>query len=1196
MGKTSLLRRLAVEVDHDPELSKRFVALRFREEQYNVLNLASFWRNCMESLAEWAEKSGLDDLADRLDEIASGNHCQDDDTAEECFEAEMVALGRRAVLLVDNLDLVLSALPEKSNWKLRGVLQSKAGPIVVGAASQALKATANRDAAFYEFFQPHYLNPLDLTETRDCMLTLAKRRDLKGKAVQLVVRSQPERLQTLHALTGGNPRVISLIYRLLESSDTHEVMSDLNALLDDVTPYYKHKIEEYSSTQQRAVIDAISLNWDPITTGDLSKITGIKSTTISPILVKLRKDGMIENVDVSGSYAGHQIVERFFNIWYLMRHGTRRTKQKMRWLVGFFTSFYSPKELMQLSSKFDSKKGVDVSVHPEYASALREALACEGHFVDGSHRQTLVNDWAEGEADVNSTGRFERSDEISIPDLFRPVWEAEKTGLNKRVLSEIYKLPHALEELEKIADKEYVGRLFNIKGNALSGLKDYQAALRVYDALVARYGDDEADNVRERAAAAMLNKGVALAKNGDLEAALATYDALIERYGDDEADGVRERAARAMRRKGLALKEGGDLEAALTAYDALIALYGDDDAGNVREVAASAMLNNGLVLDESGDLEAALTAYDALIERYGDDEADDVRTRVAMAMHFKGHAFENRDLEAALTAYDALIERYGDDEADSVRTQVARAMRCKGLALKESGDLEAALTAYDALIARYGDDDAGNVREVAARAMFSKGLALDESGDLEAALTAYDALIARYGDDEADDVRAVAARAMLSKGFALDKSGDLEAALMAYDALIERYGDDEADDVREFAAVAMLNKGVALDKNGDLEAALTAYDALIERYGDDEADDVREFAAVAMFSKGFALDKNGDLEAALATYDALIARYGDDEADGVREAVARAMLNKGHALDKNGDLEAALTAYDALIKRYGDDEADGVREFAARAMLNKGHALDKNGDLEAALTTYDALIERYGDDEADDVREFAARAMFNKGHALAKNGDLEAALATYDALIERYGDDEADGVREAAVDALINLANGLIQGGLEFERAERLLREAMPQNSLLARANLVWLQLLTGDEQLAKDMFQELDELPPFGKALMSAAFELRRDNFGSAMKLFEDVVGGELDKGDWNFEDDIERFLLIAKQKGFGERLVSWFEETRLSEKVAPLFVAIKGFVGGEELLNDANPEVRGLASQIYERLATFERNFKKK
>ena len=45
-------------------------------------------------------------------------------------------------------------------------------------------------------------------------------------------------------------------------------MADLEVLLDQVTPYYKARIEEYSTQQQRAVIDAIALHWDPIASGD----------------------------------------------------------------------------------------------------------------------------------------------------------------------------------------------------------------------------------------------------------------------------------------------------------------------------------------------------------------------------------------------------------------------------------------------------------------------------------------------------------------------------------------------------------------------------------------------------------------------------------------------------------------------------------------------------------------------------------------------------------------------------------------------------------------------------------------------------------------------------------------------------------------------------------------------------------------
>ena len=58
MGKTSLLRRLALAIRDDPALSAVLLPLCFREEQYNVHNLRIFWGNCLDALADWFEKAG----------------------------------------------------------------------------------------------------------------------------------------------------------------------------------------------------------------------------------------------------------------------------------------------------------------------------------------------------------------------------------------------------------------------------------------------------------------------------------------------------------------------------------------------------------------------------------------------------------------------------------------------------------------------------------------------------------------------------------------------------------------------------------------------------------------------------------------------------------------------------------------------------------------------------------------------------------------------------------------------------------------------------------------------------------------------------------------------------------------------------------------------------------------------------------
>jgi hypothetical protein len=373
MGKTSLLRRIAIGVTRDEALAARFAPLTFREEQYNVLTLDAFWRNCGESLAEWCERRGLAADAEQLDRCVESAEWRDADTSREAFLAACERLGRRPVLLVDNLDLILDALSEQENWALRRVLQAPGGPALYGAATHVLRQAGDRRSAFYEFFRPHTLEALSQAEVIHCMLALADSRGAAGDPVRAIVAREPERLKTLHALTGGNPRVLALIYRLLETSDGQTVFQDLEALLDQVTPLYKARVEEHQTKLPRAVIDAIALNWNPITARDLAAATATPVTTISSQIARLERDGLIEAVETSGARAGYQLTERLFNIWYLMRHGARRARNRVRWLTEFLLGYYSCRELRSLRLESEVAENV-ARWNPLYIEALTAAL------------------------------------------------------------------------------------------------------------------------------------------------------------------------------------------------------------------------------------------------------------------------------------------------------------------------------------------------------------------------------------------------------------------------------------------------------------------------------------------------------------------------------------------------------------------------------------------------------------------------------------------------------------------------------------------------------------------------------------------------------------------------------------------------------------------------------------------------------
>ena len=148
-------------------------------------------------------------------------------------------------------------------------------------------------------------------------------------------------------------------------------------------------------------------NWDPILSHDLSERAGVEITTVSGHLHRLKRDGFIEEVQTSGARAGYQISERFLNIWYLMRHGTRRTRQRLAGLATFFAQLYSASELESMARL---ARDAEASMHwrPHYRKGLIEAERRYGRAGGGRMALSL--------AETSLTAAFE-AEPIGLPLL-----------------------------------------------------------------------------------------------------------------------------------------------------------------------------------------------------------------------------------------------------------------------------------------------------------------------------------------------------------------------------------------------------------------------------------------------------------------------------------------------------------------------------------------------------------------------------------------------------------------------------------------------------------------------------------------------------------------------------------------------------------------------------------------------------------
>jgi tetratricopeptide (TPR) repeat protein len=1318
MGKTSLLRRIGIAIKNDAELTARYIPLNFREEQYNVLSLGDFWRNCGDALAGWAEAAGLNALAKRLDSQLSTKAWRGDDGAAEQFAKEMADLGRRAVLLVDNLDLILNALPQKSHWILRRFLQAKNGPILIGAATHAIKESTDHDAAFYEFFQPHHLEPLNLLETEICMRALSKRRGENGLLVMSVLDQQPERLKTLHTLTAGNPRVLALIYRLLETAESNAAMADLEILLDNVTPYYKARVEEYHTPQQRAVIDAISLHWDPIPTGEISKLTNIATTTLSPLLIRLRKDGLIETVATSGSYSGHQLAERFLNIWYLMRHGTRRTKQKMRWLVEFLSSFYSSRELAEIAQRAGAT-GLTKTWNADYAFAFEEALGRTKSTIISQKNPDRARRYKANPATnmLQDAASTTEATELTVArTLALEAAECFEKGEIEECRAKLNKIvvQHEVSDDPALAEQAIMALLNT--GLTYSSATEYGTAIEIYDTALAKLEratwpeakilrlqtrlnkaavqanngfldvagksletiiDETSDLSSSRAskltAQAFLNLAAIACRKDDYSKAIIFYNKIIDLFDKNEELTIEH--AEAFIGKALAVGRSGDLNEEISIYTTLLESRPESADTRLLDAISKAQLFKAITLAHKGELDLAIAEYDELIHTYSSVTSISIQKRISHAIANKAIILNNSGNKIeAIKAYDEILERYSNSSNIDLQVEVAKAYICKANIVGEIKDFGSENEIYDMLLERIQDAENSDLREQAATALLNKGYNLGELGNPVSELEVYNDLIDRYGEATEPALRADVGRALYNQALTLGEMNDVPGEIATYENIIGRF--NEPTDILEYEAVlgALFNKAVVIANSGDRTRALAAYDELLTRLLASGGTNLIDETTRALFNKGTLLAEMGQAAAAIDVYDELITLASKSNQPELLERIARALVNKGVALGMNDQNEDSVRIFDEVLQRFGNSENTDLTEQVLSAYLNKAVRLGKMGNYLAEIEIYDEVIDRYATSTSPVLLDMVGKAYVNKAVRVGTQSGNSAEIAIYDEIIARFEDLTTDGAQESVVDALLNKAatlasagdmvtsralfeqaaervKGKTKGGEkisrqllkaltgmaytlrsvgeidkaievfeqlyemsklngsedfkeefdltrmslanlvfdttgDFSRAEKLYLEFQGPLPLVVRANLSWLYLLSGDTAKADEYRASLGDLPRFGLNLLDAAKEIVNDNFGASTSYILAAFEDNASSGEIDFSDDIDRLLSIFDRRGYGERLLTWFDETGLADRIAPIFAAFKAFVTSESALLDVNPEVRGPAKIIYNRL----------
>ena len=129
--------------------------------------------------------------------------------------------------------------------------------------------------------------------------------DVSGMKIKEIIDTQPGRIEALRRLTGGVIRTIVLLFEIFIDQKDGSAFSDLEAILDRVTPLYKHRMDDLPA-QQQEIVEAIALAWDAINVSEISQKTRIISKTVSAQLRQMEKN----EIDLINKNITEETIER----------------------------------------------------------------------------------------------------------------------------------------------------------------------------------------------------------------------------------------------------------------------------------------------------------------------------------------------------------------------------------------------------------------------------------------------------------------------------------------------------------------------------------------------------------------------------------------------------------------------------------------------------------------------------------------------------------------------------------------------------------------------------------------------------------------------------------------------------------------------------------------------------------------------
>ncbi|MEG4504890.1 tetratricopeptide repeat protein [Microcoleus sp. F6_B4] len=566
IGKTYLVSLMYHRVSKMEDLREKVLIAWLREEEWGVTSFLDLLLRILRSLQSEYPAEYKAELFDRVESLYGESPDSAQQTAAELLKD--FASDRTLLLLVENLDDLFEGLGDSGQQQFRDYLETYHFCTIFATSQHLFKGIDRKKAPFYNFFNLHYLEKLNLEQVVCLLKNIAKLENNKELELFIETPKGRSRIEAIHHLAGGNHRVYMIFAEFLSRDSLDRLVKPFLQTLDELTPYYQARMA-WLSPQQRKIVEFLCDRRGAVMVKEIAQRCFMTHQTASSQLKQLSGMGYVtsESIGRESYYEIREVLMRF------CMDVKKHRGEPISLIVDFLRLWYTQEELKQRLERLGvgfsaiAKELVDRSYEKSLLNyqLSRETLPPNAVV----EREYLLRALGPRETDDCEDSRVaacvqeienckEKKDYVSALNLANKLVAIRgkaRDWLEKgQCLQNLERYDEALESFDRALELNDNDKLaWRIRGGLLNNLKRYDGALASFDRAIALDDNDRLawvlrgnvlyDLKRPQEALASLDKAIELGANYQpvwalrgyvlhnlerYEEALASFDKAIE--------------------------------------------------------------------------------------------------------------------------------------------------------------------------------------------------------------------------------------------------------------------------------------------------------------------------------------------------------------------------------------------------------------------------------------------------------------------------------------------------------------------------------------------------------------------------------------------------------------------------------------------------------------------------------------------